>query len=207
MKFLALELSSGQGSVAWLNDDGESFVQTFSNDRRHSGMFFEKLREWVDRFGAPDSLVVGLGPGSYAGVRIAIAAAIGLQAAYGAQLIGVPSLCGLETDAHEYGVIGDARRQSFFYARVKERECVEGPTLRSEVELRSVLEAGAIPVYASEPLAQFPQATLAYPSAVHLAQIVRRGTNNVSLPPLEPIYLREPHITVPKALFGSPIIS
>lgn len=207
MKLLALELSSGQGSVAWLNDDGDTFVRTFSNDRKHSGMFFEKLREWIDRFGAPDSIVVGLGPGSYAGVRIAIAAAIGLQAAYRAQLIGVPSLCGIETDAHEYGVIGDARRQSFFYARVKDRECVEGPTLGNEAELRSVLGTSTLPIYASEPLAQFRQATVAYPSAIHLAQIVRRGDNNVSVPPLEPIYLREPHITVPKALFGSPTVS
>ena len=77
MKILALELSSGQGSVAWLENDREPFVRIFANDRKHSGLFFENLQLCSRKFGAPDTIVVGLGPGSYAGVRIAIATAVG----------------------------------------------------------------------------------------------------------------------------------
>src|SRR5436190_23332430 len=44
MKILALELSSGQGSIAWLEDGRDNFVRTFANDRKHSGLFFENLQ-------------------------------------------------------------------------------------------------------------------------------------------------------------------
>lgn len=69
MKILALELSSGRGSLAWLEKDREPFVCSFANDRKHSGLFFENLQRCSRKFGAPDVIVVGLGPGSYAGVH------------------------------------------------------------------------------------------------------------------------------------------
>jgi len=37
-----------------------------------------------------------------------------------------------------------------------------------------------------------------YPSALVLARLARVLHRSFSLPPLEPIYLREPHITIPK---------
>jgi tRNA A37 threonylcarbamoyladenosine modification protein TsaB len=58
----------------------------------------------------------------------------------------------------------------------------------------------SVPLYASEPLPQFPKATLAYPSARRLAAIARDQLGEIAdTQSLEPIYLREPHITVPKA--------
>src|SRR5438045_5883797 len=87
MKILAMELSSGQGSIAWLEGGGDPFAVSFSNDRKHSDLFFENLQRCSQRFGPPDLIVVGLGPGSYAGVRIAIAAAVGLRMASAAKLI------------------------------------------------------------------------------------------------------------------------
>jgi tRNA A37 threonylcarbamoyladenosine modification protein TsaB len=146
--------------------------------------------------------VVGLGPGSYAGVRIAIAAAIGLRGASAAKLTGIPSICGIETAADEYGVIGDARRESFFYGRVNKGRIVDGPSLYTREELGIRVETGGLPIYASEPLPQFPVVLLAYPSARRLAELAHdRSDEIVDQPFLEPIYLREPHITVPKTLF------
>src|SRR4051812_23528687 len=114
MRVFALELSSARGSIACLDEGAELFHTEFANDRKHSGRFFEELQHCVTQCGNPDEIIVGLGPGSYAGTRIAIAAAIGLESATGARLIGAPSVCALPVDASEYGVIGDARRQSFF---------------------------------------------------------------------------------------------
>ena len=37
--------------------------------------------------------------------------------------------------------IGDARRKSFFFARILKNEVIEGPTLLSEVELKAKLES------------------------------------------------------------------
>jgi tRNA threonylcarbamoyladenosine biosynthesis protein TsaB len=199
MKILALELSSGQGSIAWIEDDREPFVRTFANDRKHSGLFFENLQLCSREFGAPDLIVVGLGPGSYAGVRIAIATAVGLRAASGAKLIGIASICGMETGAREYCVIGDARRASFFFGRIRDGRLMEGPSLHSQVELERTISESSVPVYASESLPQFPKARLAYPSAEKLAEVARDQANEIAeTRSLEPIYLREPHITVAK---------
>lgn len=197
MKILALELSTAHGSLAWLDDEVD-LVREWPNDRKNSGPFFEHLADVRKQFGLPEKIIVGLGPGSYAGVRIAISAAIGLQTAARAQLIGFPSICAV--DAGEYCVIGDARRQSFFFARVRGGELVEGPNLCSEIELRDKIDKleRSMSIFASEELPQFPRAALRYPSARVLARLAPNLHQNCVAPPLEPIYLREPHITVPK---------
>jgi tRNA threonylcarbamoyl adenosine modification protein YeaZ len=199
MKILALELSSGQGSIAWLEDDREPFVRTFANDRKHSGLFFEHLQLCSREFGAPNAIVVGIGPGSYAGVRIAIATALGLRAASTAKLTGIPSICAIETTAREYCVIGDARRESFFFGRINDGRMTEGPSLHSRIELEMKISELGVPLYSSEPLPQFPGAALAYPSARRLAEVACDQINEIAeTRSLEPIYLRAPHITVPK---------
>ena len=200
MKILALELSSGQGSIAWSEEDRDRFLRVFSNDRKHSGLFFEALQLCLHEFGRPDAIVVGLGPGSYAGVRIAIATAVGLRAAGTSKMVGIPSLCVLDVTAPEYCVVGDARRQSFFFARVKDGRIWEGPSLSDDAETGRSISESRLPVYASAPLAQFPQAVLAFPSAQRLAAVARERIEEMpDSPTLEPIYLREPHITIPKA--------
>ena len=205
MKLLALELSGGQGSVAWLGVD-EPCVCSFANDRKHSGLFFENLQLCLQRVGAPEAIVVGLGPGSYAGVRIAIATALGLRAASAAKLAGIPSICAVETAAHEYCVIGDARRESFFFGRIRDGRLTEGPSLHSRLELERKITESSLPLYTSEPLPQFPQAALVYPSARRLAELAQEQAGEIAdTQSLEPIYLRGPHITVPKTSLTTPI--
>ena len=138
MKILALELSTSRGSMAWL--DGEiELTREWPNDRKNSAAFFENLQAVRRKFGAPETITVGLGPGSYAGTRIAISAAIGMQLSFDARLIGYSSICAMECDAPEYCVIGDARRKSFFFARILNNDLIEGATLFSEVELQARL--------------------------------------------------------------------
>lgn len=200
MKILALELSTARGSVAWLDEDTDSVVREWANDRKHSGLFFENVQNITKKFDAPEKIIVGLGPGSYAGVRIAIAAAIGLQAASGARLIGFPSICAIENATDDYVVIGDARRQSFYFARIRENEIIEGPKLFGESELRDEFDKlkPEISIFSSDNLPQFERVQLCYPSALVLARLARNENRNCLSPPLEPIYLREPHITMPK---------
>lgn len=199
MKILALEMSSAQGSIA-LRDDGEVLQEwKFPADRKHSGAFFESVHLCLDRFGKPEEIVVGLGPGSYAGVRIAIATALGLRSATAAKLAGLPSICALEVAAREYCVVGDARRQSFFFARIENGRLVNGPVLESEAELGARLKQIVVPVYASEELLKFSAVRLAYPSAGRLAELAANQADEITdVESLEPIYLRPPHITVPK---------
>jgi tRNA A37 threonylcarbamoyladenosine modification protein TsaB len=93
-------------------------------------------------------------------------------------------------------VIGDARRQSLYLAQVNNGRLMEGPALMAATELETRIAAATMPVYSSEKLAQFPLAKLAYPSARRLAELARGEIDDTR--PLEPIYLREPHITTPK---------
>jgi tRNA threonylcarbamoyladenosine biosynthesis protein TsaB len=204
MKILALELSTSRGSLAWLDDEVE-LVREWANDRKNSAAFFENLEAVTKKVGNPECIVVGLGPGSYAGTRIAISAAIGLQVSSGARLIGFPSICVTECDADEYCVIGDARRKSFFFARIRGHEAVEGPTLYSESEMKGELDKleSAMPIFSSDALPQFERVVIRYPSALVLARVARESQRSFFSPPLEPIYLREPHITVPNMGIGT----
>jgi len=198
MKTLALELSTSRGSLAWLDDEIVS-TREWSNDRRNSSAFFENLQAVREKFGAPEAIIVGLGPGSYAGTRIAISAAIGIQLSSNARLIGYPSICAMECDGQEYCVIGDARRKSFFFARILKNDVIEGPTLYSEAELNAKLESldPAMPVFSSQSLPQFQAPVVLFPSALILARLAKEPRRRFCLPPLEPLYLREPHITMP----------
>ena len=220
MKILALELSSAQGSLALLNGGEVAVSREWPNDRKNSGPFFEHLAEVQGRFGKPDVIIVGLGPGSYAGTRIAISAAIGLsfggtdsgpsdeqiqsmgrhRGRPSVRLIGYPSICAIECGVSEYCVIGDARRQSFFFSRTRESSLIEGPALMSEAELREKLDKvdKKMSIFATERLSQFERAEVRYPTAKVLGQIANDRMRNFVQPPLEPIYLREPHITIPK---------
>ena len=199
MKILALDLSTARGSLAWLDAEVE-FACEWPNDRKNSAVFFENLQAARRKFGAPETIIVGLGPGSYAGTRIAISAAIGIQLCSDARLIGWPSICAMESNAEEYCVVGDARRESFFFARILKNELIEGPKLFSGPDLKPKLESveQAMPVFSSEILARFDRRVIHFPSALVLARLAEEPGHSFFLPPLEPIYLREPHITLRK---------
>ncbi len=106
----------------------------------------------------------------------------------------------MESDADAYCVVGDARRQSFFFAQVNERQLLDEITLHDEAGLRQKLDQlhHGLPVYSMEMLPQFEKVTMQRPSAMVLARIVRDGVVAPQKMPLEPIYLRKPYITVPK---------
>jgi tRNA threonylcarbamoyl adenosine modification protein YeaZ len=199
MKILALELSTVRGSLAWMDGDVQ-FAREWPNDRKNSAAFFENLQIAKRKFGAPETIIVGLGPGSYAGTRIAISAAIGIQLSCDARLIGYASICAMESDAQDYCVVGDARRKSFFFTRSLRNELVEGPTLFSQADLKVKLESvePSVPIFSSESLPQLDRAVIRFPSALLLARLAEEPGRSFFLPPLQPIYLREPHITMPK---------
>lgn len=198
MKILALDLSTRRGAIALRENGGVVCAHNWSNDRRTSAPFFEKLDELIHANGAPDSIVVGLGPGSYTGSRIAISAAVGLQFATGAKVGGWPSIIAVSDELH-FAVIGDAKRNSFFFANVEDGMICGEISLLSEVEMQTRLAAVDGPVYTSDDLPQFPVAILKFPSAELLGELAERFPEKQMPPPLAPIYLREPHITMPRA--------
>src|SRR5688572_16579722 len=127
VNILAIETSTPDASVAVREDGTTTFEESFIADRAHSVRLFVSLETAVREASSLDRIAVGPGPGSYAGVRRAIAAAIGLQFARGAELVGVPSVAALDVDLDDYCVIGDARREPYYFTRVTKGICLEGP--------------------------------------------------------------------------------
>ena len=209
---LALDCSTALGGVvlAWGDDLNVLTREEFVAGRGRGGELFRVLERAMHAVRASgdrlDEVVVGLGPGSYSGVRQVIAAAVGLAAATGARLGGVPSVLALRGVEGCYQTVGDARRGAFYYAAVREKTCVAGPELLPDsVALQDRLaERSDWPVFVVDTalpgglLGDTPIATvdasalLAVPRAVHMP------------PPLEPIYLRPVSITLPKTGLAPP---
>jgi tRNA threonylcarbamoyladenosine biosynthesis protein TsaB len=202
MNTLAIDTSTTRGGVALLCDGILRLEENFVADRSHSASLFTVLERALAAISGEhlDQIAIGLGPGSYAGVRIAIAAAIGLEFGLGARMVGVPSAAALETAEPHYLAIGDARRETFYFTRVENGICREGPLLATESDLRARLAGRpTLPAFTSAPIPEFPDARIARPSAAKIARIAAEGIGPPVTGDLEPIYLREPHITQPKA--------
>jgi len=91
LKMLAIEASTDVCSVASCNN-GKVYVRHQHAPRRHAELVLASCHAVIGEAGLAlselDALVVGRGPGSFTGVRIAVAAAQGL--AFGAQLPVAP---------------------------------------------------------------------------------------------------------------------
>src|SRR5688572_9921265 len=118
---LAMETSSPRASLAVLRDLEVLWTRTLASDARHSREMFGALEQACLQFNRFDRIVIGLGPGSYSGIRIAISAGIGLALGMEAELCGLPSIVALETAETDYYVVGDARRGDLFLATINNR--------------------------------------------------------------------------------------
>jgi len=200
VKVLAFDLSTRQGSIAIGQSEcfpGNLLAQReWPNDQRNCAPFFSALDQIIRLHGMPNMIAVGLGPGSYTGTRIAISAAIGLQTSCGAFLCGLPSVCAMSNE-DDFVVIGDARRASFFFSRINHGCIVGEPELLTEKQIANRISRTTLPIYTGDTLPQFPRAKICFPHAELLGGLSLRKENVVRAP-LEPIYLRAPHITSPR---------
>jgi tRNA threonylcarbamoyladenosine biosynthesis protein TsaB len=203
MKVLGLEASTDFASVALWEEGRLVFEERFESKRSLSADLFPVLWRLLEPVGAVDRIAVGLGPGSYAGVRITIAAALGLQAVWGCELVGIPSVAALPVEGGAFQVIGDARRGTWYYTRVEAGVCVEGPLLAdSEAILRGCLGEAKGAVYSTEVLPPEWETSVLFPSASILVKLAAAGTGIVQTGDLEPLYLRDVYITKPKLARG-----
>jgi tRNA threonylcarbamoyladenosine biosynthesis protein TsaB len=206
---LALDTSNARGSVALLRDDAIVFKQHFVSERSHNSQLFAPLGEALKLCGADlRCIVTGTGPGSYTGARIGIAAAQGIALSRNVPVIGLLSVLAPETKElpREFIVCGDARRGSYFIARVRGKSLDEEITLHDREEFLRLRAADTPRPWLTfdqhAPLEQ-KDIQLASPSASRLALVASEMTDedmwSLEQQPLEPVYLRAPFITMPRA--------
>jgi hypothetical protein len=95
----------------------------------------------------------------------------------------------------EYVALGDARRGAYSFAHVREGEMVSGPMLLTREEVEGRLEG--LPVFSSEELG-LAGVEIRFPLVDRIGRLGIAGRSIHARGVLEPIYLREPHITVAK---------
>lgn len=197
MTILALEFSSERRSVALARDGqvlAEAVEQSGGRGTNAFGLIETVLstaRVSRDEIGV---LAVGLGPGSYTGIRAAIAIAQGWQLATGAKLLGVSSAEALAAQAQTENLRGvvnvviDAQRGEFYLA--KWEVMAAGRTEIAPLKIVSAAELAANS--AAGEICLGPAADkVMFPSATTIAQLASSRTEFVAAEELVPIYLRE----------------
>ena len=128
------------------------------------------IQEIFLKFGAPDEIVVGIGPGSYTGLRVASATAIGIQLALGCPAFGCPSVFGYPDVS--YHVVGDARLGAFFWPAFDDKRLTRGPELLPAEEFRSLRPSlEEAPIFAIGPIPGCPDLPIVRPMADYLIRL------------------------------------
>jgi tRNA threonylcarbamoyladenosine biosynthesis protein TsaB len=214
---LAIEHSTVRCSLAVLDGENTVMEKAWTEPSVRARSLFPMLQAAWNALGARrstlDAIAVGLGPGSYSGLRMALAAAEGFAAPDATPLIGVSSAEALawstmqDAPAAAVTVIGDARRNRLWAATFRDFStpaAAERFVLIPADALRAHLPRGGTVLSAdTERLAAGPAGGIArtgVPKAVDVGRLaLHRLRAGVSTPPPAPIYLHPP---VFRALIG-----
>lgn len=221
MNILALDTTMQACSVAVLNGTDKSrdlFRLYEERARGHAEALMPMIEKVMDQAGLSfddlDRIAVTVGPGTFTGVRVGVAAARGLALATGAGLVGVTSLAVIaraamneSKDVPHGGVIAsaaDARRGQVYFAMFD----AQGRALCDHMALTPEEAAGLLPVSpgavlagsaadliadAANALGRPPQCIFEglQPDAAVLA-IMAAERDDVEPEPVSPLYLRAP---------------
>jgi tRNA threonylcarbamoyladenosine biosynthesis protein TsaB len=223
MRAVAIDAATRRATVA-LWEDGRTVASCASEE---PALHAEKLLGLVTAAFADagwaktgvDLLACGIGPGSFTGVRVAMATAKGLALAWGRPIVGVVSLQAMAAalpagQGTVDGIVAllDARKSEVFVAvydphgavlvppshvpldRIQERLApLRGGRLVAVGEATSLVDLRGTPVHRS------PETDL--PDAATIARVgaLRVGKADTDdLASLEPLYVRPPDLTMPK---------
>jgi tRNA threonylcarbamoyladenosine biosynthesis protein TsaB len=203
MKMLAFEFSSPQRSVA-VRDEAATVCEIIDAAPDHTMKPLSGVEQALRQAGLEreqiEGIVVGLGPGSYTGIRAAIALAQGWQLGRGVKLLGVSSAECVAAQAQADGITGkiavviDAQRGEVYLAGFEiatgARREISSLRLATLAETREREQAGEF-LIGPEVTRWFPGGRVVYPRAAMLAHLAKERRGFVAGEKLEPIYLRE----------------
>ena len=212
---LAIETSVSNASMSLMLSSGEIYTEKFESHRQQNKLLFPALEELLKhkQGHAIDLIIVGTGPGSYSGSRIAIAAAQGLGIAYSCPVVGLCSFLATDTmkDQSTAFAVGDARRDSFFIAQINSDSGSFTPTLYNESDFLEKLATLEHPSFSFEddiPLFEGKDILVEQPSAKNVIhawfKLPDSEKEELRNTPPQPAYLRAPFIS--KAKPGHPLL-
>ena len=217
MNLLAIDRSTDTQSVA-VAKDGKIAARVFAGLDSRSAEWPVKVRDFLAANGLAvgdvDTILVGQGPGSFAGIRSALAFAQGLALPAGKKVVGLPSTLALARDGAKKvvglpstlalaregartAVVGDARRDRFWVIVYDGVQTVKDFTLVAKDELaNTVPEHCAVVTPDGARIEPLLQAVFAHhykgslvPLAANLAEVALAHPELLRPEPL-PIYLQ-----------------
>jgi len=212
MSWVALETSSRRPSVALRRGDERREI-TLDGARAHASDLVPTLDRLCAELscapGAVEGVLVGTGPGSYTGLRVGIATALGLVRATGAILRGVPSgetlAYGELRPGEECVFLLDARQGELYLAHYRREgddvAVLRAPAVVAPGDLRRLLPEG-VTIFGDETVARAATLTTAERARLrtdavpHAAALLELGLHRVersgpqSPDQVEPLYLR-----------------
>lgn len=217
MRGLTIDTALGLCSVVVFDDGGvvasRAEAMTKGHSERLGGLVRDVMAEAGEGFGSLTRIGVVVGPGSFTGLRVGLAFALGLGAALDRPVVGLSALDALAASAPEgrpddVAALIDARRGQV-YARFWTGGMATGPAealsieaaqerVRDLVGPRLLIGSGAALIQdTGSDIGVLP---LAGPSAQALAHLTRQADPVLS--PARPLYLRAPDATPPTRLPG-----
>jgi tRNA threonylcarbamoyl adenosine modification protein YeaZ len=211
MMILALEFSSPRRSVALFNADadrgGTELVACASDHGNKDVKALQLIESTLANAGARrenvEAVAVGLGPGSYTGIRSALAIAQGWQLARDVKVAGISSVDALAWQAQASSWFGrvdfiiDAQRSELYLARFmissQARDPLEQLRIVTLDEARALVERHPSRVAGPEAPRFFSKADVLFPEAAALGHLFSSADKHDAGEKLESIYLRQPN--------------
>jgi tRNA threonylcarbamoyladenosine biosynthesis protein TsaB len=213
---LAIETGSRSCSVAVSAGPGDIRALAHEDtDHGHATLLMPMIEAARRKAGCAYSdfarIAVAVGPGSFTGLRVGIAAAQGLGLAAGLPVVGISSFLAVaagavrERPGQRVFALLDSRRDEPFLAEVDAQLRLARPAAVVSLSELDIILAAARPLIlagdapAMERYAQQDGIRLAKrsPTALRIAGLAADPERRYDLPP-QPVYVRPPDVTMPK---------
>ena len=197
MKTLAIDFSTDRRAAHL--DFGQRGPATIFQFNRQVGAL-ALIETAFEKAGAERSelerIVLGLGPGSYTGIRSAIALAQGWALGTEVELVGAPSVdaiaCGAAVQG-DFVVVLDAQRGEFYTKYFRFNGDGASATSELRIQDRAAVEAAAksgARLVGPEVVKDFGGGDIVHPDPVDLVRVLAKTDDKAMVGELEPIYLR-----------------
>lgn len=191
---LILEASTPTVTWAWARD--QELLQSGTLPGTVAATLIPSLQKSLPDATPADQIIVGVGPGSFSGIRAAIASAQGMASAWSCPVVPIRSTHAIAQQFPEVtllGVFSDARRGDLFATYYTNGKLSRATSVHPMTELPQLLSRCTLAV-TPDGLTGIPK--IAQPSALHLVASLTTQPLEPDLA-LTPLHLR-PAVTPPR---------